>query len=118
MKILPIILILASSAHAEITIESRNGMTGLHSEGRPIARYLSENDLTFSFDKVDVTLTGQIYGTQNWLKRVSQEDGWTKVDAIRFQYGGEIKYHLSEDFSIYARHIMPIDRHDNTVGDG
>ena len=118
MKLLFLLLISVSSLAADVTIESRNGMTPLHSEGRPIVRYLSENSLTLTMSDLDVILNGNIYGTQNWATRVAQEDGWLKTDAVRFQYGAEIKYWITPYWSTYVRHIMPHDRHDNTVGDG
>lgn len=112
------LLLFSSLAWSEVTIESRNGVTTPHSEGRPIARYLSENELTFSYDKIDVVLMGNIYGAQNWRKRVKQEDGMFKVDAVRYEYGAEIKYNFSDNWSLYTRHTMPIDRHDKMIGDG
>ena len=116
--ILTSLLLVGGSALADITVESRNGVTAPHSEGRPIARYLSENTLKFSHSDLDVTLIGNVYGTQNWTKRVSQEDGMLKTDAVRFEYGAEIEYHLTDGWSIYTRHTMPVDRHDRSVGDG
>jgi len=119
MKYLSIgLLLLSSTLSAETVFESRNGVTAPHSEGRPIARYLSENTVTFSLDKVDIIITGNVYGTQNWKQRVNQEDGLLKTDAVRFQYGMEVQYDLSSGWSVYTRHISPHDRHDNTVGDG
>ena len=109
---------IASSSLAEVSIESRNGITSLHSEGEPIARYLSENELTFSKGDFDFLLIGNVYGTQNWKQRVNQEDGWLKTDAVRFEYGAEIKYHISDSWSLYTRHTMPVVRHDRSVGDG
>lgn len=109
---------LASSAVADVTLESRNGMTSLHSEGSVIARYLSENKLTYSNEDFDFTLLGNIYGTQNWERRVHQEDGWLEVDAVRFEYGADLKYKVSDNWSLYTRHTMPVDRHDASEGDG
>lgn len=118
IKLFILLSALTSFAFADVTIESRNGVTAPHSEGRPIARYLSENEFTFSYDKVDFIVTGNIYGAQNWRKRVRNEDGMFKVDAVRYQYGAEIKYNFNDNWSLYTRHITPHDRHDKTVGDG
>ena len=116
--VLVALLLLTGLAHAEVTLESRNGMTHLHSEGEPIARYLSENELTYSYNKFDFMFIGIVYGTQNWAQRVNREDGWWKVDKVRYEYGGEIKYEVVDGFSLYTRHTMPINRHDRSVGDG
>ena len=116
--VLVALLLLTGLAHAEVTLESRNGMTHLHSEGEPIARYLSENELTYSYNKLDFMFIGNVYGTQNWRQRVNQEDGWWKVDKIRYEYGAEIKYEVVDGFSLYTRHTMPVDRHDRSIGDG
>ena len=113
-----IFLIVPSLAIADVTLESRNGITTPHSEGRPIVRYLSESSLTYTVNDWDFIATGNIYGTQNWRKRVNQEDGLLKTDAVRVNYGAEIKYWIAPDISVYARHTMPIDRHDRSVGDG
>ena len=113
-----LLLGLSGLASSDITVESRNGITALHSEGRPIARYLSENELTMSFSRLDVILSGNIYGTQNWRTRVNQEDGWLKVDAVRFVYGAELKYRITDGWSLYTRHVSPYDRHDKSIGDG
>lgn len=117
LKYIATLLLLSGSLMAQTSIESRNGITHLHSEGMPIARYLSENRLAYTRGGLGVTLLGNIYGTQNWLKRVNQEDGWLKTDAVRFEYGAEIKYKVADGLQIYTRHTMPIDRHDKSVGD-
>lgn len=112
-------MFVTSVASAELTLESRNGVTTPHSEGRPIVRYLSENSLTYSVADWEFVATGNIYGTQNWRKqRVNNEDGMYKTDAVRFLYGGEVRYLIAPSVSTYIRHVMPIDRHDRSVGDG
>ena len=105
-------------ASAELSLESRNGMTHLHSEGQPIARYLSENRLSYTKGSATVTLLGNVYGTQNWAERVNKEKGWMKVDAVRYEYGAEIEYEMVNGFSLYTRHTMPVDRSDTSIGDG
>ena len=118
LNIFLILILIPFSLSAETSFESRSGITTLHSEGMPIARYVSENKLTHSAGDFDFALIGNIYGTQDWVKRVANEDGWLKVDAVRFEYGAEIKYRLSDGLQLYTRHTMPVDRHDASVGDG
>jgi hypothetical protein len=119
MKFIFILLICISGhTYSDTIFESRNGVTAPHSEGRPIARYLSENTLAFSMESLRIILTGNIYGTQNWRQRVNQEDGMFKTDAVRFEYGAELQYSISNGWFVYTRHISPHDRHDKSVGDG
>jgi len=118
MKLILILTLLSRMASADVTLESRNGMTTPHSEGRPIVRYLSENSLAYSVADWEFLAMGNIYGTQNWAKRVNKEDGLYKTDAVRFNYGAEIRYWIIPELSTYVRHTMPIDRHDSSVGDG
>ena len=108
----------ASFSHADVTLESRNGITALHSEGEPIARYLSQNTITYSYNKFDFILLGNIYGTQDWWVRVKKEEDSYKVDAVRFEYGAEIHYEVNDNWKFYTRHTMPVDRHDTSVNDG
>lgn len=112
------LFVFANISSADVTLESRNGMTTPHSEGRPIVRYLSENSLTYSVSDWELIANGNIYGTQNWAKRVNTEVGMYKTDAVRYEYGAEIRYWIVPFLSAYARHTMPIDRHDGIVGDG
>lgn len=107
-----------NSANADVLLETRAGVTTPHSEGRPIARFLSETELTYTYKSFEATLIGNIYGTQNWRNRVKNENGMFKVDAVRFEYGADVKYWVLPSLAAYARHTMPIDRHDKSIGDG
>ena len=63
MRVLSSILLLFStSLLADVAVESRNGFTHPHSEGAIIARYLSENTLTYSVSNFSAQLIGNIYG--------------------------------------------------------
>lgn len=113
-----LLLMLPTLALADVTLESRNGMTPLHSEGRPIIRYLSENRLTYAANDFELSAAANFYGTQIWSKRVRDEDGWLKVDKVRFLYGAEIAYKINDNFKPYIRHTIPHDRHDKSIPDG
>ena len=117
-RILYGLILISSSAFSEVSLESRAGITTPHSEGRPIVRFLSETNFTYRYDDFEVSLMGNIYGTQNWKQRVNQEDGLLKVDAVRFEYGADIRYWATNNFALYVRHTMPVDRNDKTIGDG
>lgn len=105
-------------AVADVSLETRLGVTTPHSEGRPIVRFLNETTLTYTYKDLEATLIGNVYGTQNWRNRVNKENGLLKVDAVRFEYGADIKYWVVPTFAVYMRHTMPVDRNDKTVGDG